>query len=96
MKVTFERTNYPFYDAIQEKPEFTSEQLCIGVACRSKQIFGGAKDFFPNFSELAQNVFVQLLPTNIRTPTKIMKTFLGVTSKKRFSFLVLQMLGVIF
>jgi len=31
--------------------------------CRSKQIFGGAKDFCPNFSKLAQKVFVQLLPT---------------------------------
>jgi len=31
--------------------------------CRSKQIFGGAKDFCPNFPKLAQKVVVQLLPT---------------------------------
>jgi len=31
--------------------------------CRSKQIFGSAKDFCPNFPKLAQKVVGQLLPT---------------------------------
>jgi len=34
---------------------------------RRRQIFGGAKDFCPNFPKLAQNVFVRLLPTNLKT-----------------------------
>jgi len=32
--------------------------------CRSKQNFGDAKDFCPNFPKLAQKVVVRLLPTN--------------------------------
>jgi len=32
--------------------------------CRSKQIFGVAKDFCPNFPKLAQKVVVHLLPTD--------------------------------
>ena len=36
---------------------------CCAQRCRSKQIFGGAKDFCPNFAKLVQKVVVQLLPT---------------------------------
>jgi len=32
--------------------------------CSSKQIFGGAKDFCPNFPKLARKVFVRLMPAN--------------------------------
>jgi len=32
--------------------------------CRSRKLFWGAKNFFPNFPKLARNVFVRLLPTN--------------------------------
>jgi len=38
---------------------------------RSKEIFGGAKDFRPNFSKLARKFFLRLLPTNLHP--KIMK-----------------------
>ena len=37
--------------------------MSIEHKCRNKQIFGGAKDFRPNFPKLAQKVVVQLLPT---------------------------------
>jgi len=49
--------------------------------CRSKQIFGGAKDFCPNFPKLAQKVAGRLLPTNF-LPQRSWRPFLGVTSKK--------------
>jgi len=42
--------------------------------CRSKQIFGDAKDFSPNFSKLPEKVLVQLLSTNF-LPERDMKTF---------------------
>jgi len=48
--------------------------------CRSRLVCGGAKEFCPNFSILARNVFVRLFST--LSLTKIMKTFFGVTSKK--------------
>jgi len=46
---------------------------------RSRQIFGVAKDFFPNFPNLPEKVFVQLLPTNSLSQRSL---FVGVTSKK--------------
>jgi len=48
---------------------------------RSKHIFGGAKNFGPNFTKLAQKVVVRLLPTNF-LPQKSWRPFFGVTSKK--------------
>jgi len=38
--------------------------------CRSRQIFGGAKDFFPNFPKLARKVFCATLAYKV-SPTKI-------------------------
>jgi len=59
---------------------------------RSKQIFGDAKRFCPNFIKCAQKVVVQLLPTNF-LPQRSWRPFFGMTSKQRFSFVFLQTLG---
>jgi len=44
----------------------TVNQCCLpcGHRCRSRQMFGGAKDSWPNFPKLARKVFVRLFPTN--------------------------------
>ena len=44
--------------------------------CRSKQIFGGAKDFCPNFPELSRKAFGQFFVRIFPPTTQIMKTFL--------------------
>jgi len=54
-------------------------------------MFGGAKDFCPNFRNLPET-FWATLPTNF-FPSKIMKTFFGMTSKKRPSRVFLQRLA---
>jgi len=48
--------------------------------CRSKQIFGSAKNFCPNFPKLARKVLGDIACKFF--PSKIMKTFFGMTSKK--------------
>jgi len=63
--------------------------------CRSRQFFGVAKDFCPKIPQLARNDFVRLWPTNCLSPTKIMKNFFGVTSKKGLHAFFLQMLCTI-
>ena len=57
--------------------------------CRSKQNFGGAKDFCPNFPKRVRKVVVQLLPTNF-LPQRSWRSFSGVASQKRSSFVFLQ------
>jgi len=49
--------------------------------CRSRQIFGDAKDFCLNFPKLARKVFVQLLRTNFLTQRSRRPIF-SMTSKK--------------
>jgi len=61
---------------------------------RSRQIFGAAKDFCPNFSKLPRNVFCATFVYKFFS-TKIIQTFFGVTSKKVF-MCFLQILGTIF
>ena len=55
--------------------------------CRSKQIFGGAKDFFPNIPKLALKVYVRLLPTNF-LPQRSWGRFLVRSRKKGSSFIL--------
>jgi len=53
--------------------------------CRSRQIFGGAKDFFPNFPKLARKDFYATF-ANKFSPTKVIKIFFGGhTPKKVFT-----------
>jgi len=47
----------------------------------SRENFGVAKDFCPNFPKLSRKVFCATFTYKF-SPTKIMKTFCGVTSKK--------------
>jgi len=61
---------------------------------RSKQIFGGAKDFCPNFPKLARKVFVRLLPKSF-LPQKSWRPFFDVTSKKKVFSVFLLTLGAI-
>ena len=42
--------------------------------CRSRQLFGGAKDFCPNFPKLAWKVFCETFTYKV-APIKIVKTF---------------------
>ena len=49
--------------------------------CRSREIFGGAKDYCPNFPKLAQKFFVRLLLTNFLPETTSRPVF-DVTPKK--------------
>jgi len=51
---------------------------------KSREIFGVAKDFCPNIPKLSRNVFCATFTYKF-SPTKIMKTFFGVTSFMRFS-----------
>jgi len=44
-------------------PVTTSDRYVPHHRCRSKRIFGGAKDFCSNFPKLAQKVVMQILPT---------------------------------
>ena len=48
---------------------------------RSRQIFGGVKDFCPNFPKLVRKCFVRLLPTNF-LPQSTWIPVVGVTPKK--------------
>jgi len=48
---------------------------------RSREIFGVAKDFCPTFPKLSGKVFCATFTYKF-SPTKIMKTFFGVTSKR--------------
>ena len=50
---------------------------------RSRKIFGAAKDFCPIFSKLRRKVFCATFVHKF-SPTKIIKTFFGVTSEKVF------------
>jgi len=56
-------------------------QDILSYRCRSKQIFGIAKDFCPNFPKLARKVVVRLLPKNL-LPQRLLRPFFGATSKK--------------
>jgi len=70
---------------IQDKQHY-----CTAVhRCRSRLIFGGAKDFCPNFPKLARK-FWPLFGKYL-----LMKTFFGMTSKKGLRVL-LPTLGAIF
>jgi len=51
--------------------------------CRSRQIFGGAKDFCQNLPKLARKVFVRLLPTNF-LPQGLRRTFVAWRPKNGF------------
>jgi len=51
--------------------------------CRSKQIIGGAKNFWSHFPKLSRKVFVQLLSSNFLSQ-RSWRPFVGVTSKKVF------------
>jgi len=62
---------------------------------RSKQVFGGAEDFRPNFPKLARKVVLQLLPTKF-LPQRTWRHFFGGGYKKRSSFVFLQTFGAIF
>jgi len=59
--------------------------------CSSRQIFGGAKDFCPNFSKFARKTFEATLCENIFSS----RPSFGTTSRKRFH-MILQTLGAIF
>jgi len=48
---------------------------------KSREIFGVAKDFCPNFPKLSRKVFCATITYKF-SPTKIMKILFGVTSKK--------------
>jgi len=61
--------------------------------CRSRQIFWGAKDFFPNFPKLVRKVFCASFAYRF-SPTMMMKTFFWCDLQKRFSCVCLQMLSV--
>jgi len=50
----------------------------------SRQIFGVVKDFCPNFPKLPRKVFCATFDYTF-SPTKIIKTFFGVASKKVFT-----------
>jgi len=52
--------------------------------CRSRQMFGSAKDFCPNLPKLARKGFWAIFAHKF-SPTKIMKTFFDVICKKRSS-----------
>ena len=54
--------------------------LITAHRCRSKQIFGGAKDFCLNFPKLARTVVVRLLPKNF-LPQRLLRYFLEWTPK---------------
>jgi len=45
-------------------------------------MFGGAKDFCPNFPKPARKIFVRLLPTNF-LPQRSQKNYFDVTSPKK-------------
>jgi len=66
-----------------------------GHRCRSRQMFGGAKDCCPNIPKLAQKAFVGLLPTTF-LPQRSWRSFLCMASKKRSSCVFLETLGAIF
>jgi len=51
--------------------------------CRSKQIFGSAKDFCSNFSKLARKVFVLLFPKHF-LPQRLLRPFVVWPPKKGF------------
>jgi len=53
-----------------------------GHRCGSRQSFGGAKDFWSNFPKLARKDFLCDFIANKFSPTKIMITIFGMTSKK--------------
>ena len=66
-----------------------------GHRCRSRQMFGGAKDCCPNIPKLTQKAFVGLLPTTF-LPQRSWRSFLCMASKKRSSCVFLETLGAIF
>jgi len=63
--------------------------------CSSRQIFGGAKDLFPNFPKHARKGFCATFAYKI-SPTKIIMTFFWCDLQKRSSCVFLQTLGAIF
>jgi len=63
--------------------------------CRSKQIFGSAKNFCPNVPKLAWKVVLQLVPYKFAL-TENVKTCTWCDFQKRYSFVFLQALGAIF
>jgi len=71
--------------AVGAKCWFWDKKYNWSHRCRSKQIFGGAKDFCPNFPKLARKVILWLLPTNVLSQ-RSWSHFFCVTSKKRSSF----------
>jgi len=54
--------------------------------CRSSQVLGSAKDFFPNFPKLARKVFVRVLPTKIFSHKDREILFWCDLQKKFFSY----------
>ena len=62
--------------------ESFSSHECLNHRCRSRQIFGAAKDFCPIFPKIARKIFVPLLSTNFLTQ-RSWRPFYGMTSKKR-------------
>jgi len=65
-------------DCETARRQFTAANYKLGIFW---QILGGGKAFCPNFHNLARKVFCVTL-ANKFSPTKIMKTFFGVTSTK--------------
>jgi len=64
------------------KREATGAEVPFHHRFRSRQSFGYAKDFCPNFPKLPEKFCVTFAYKF--SPTKIIKTFFGVTSKKVF------------
>jgi len=63
--------------------------------CRSRQIFGGAKDFYPNFPKFLPEKFLCDFAYRF-SPTKIMKTFFWSDLQKGTSCVFLQAVSIIF
>jgi len=57
--------------------------------CRDRHIFGGAKDFCPNFPKLARKVFERFLPTTF-LPQRTWRSVCDVISKKGLNCVFLQ------
>jgi len=63
----------------------TGAEVPFHYRFRSRQIFGVANDFYLNFPKLPRNDYYAIFDYKF-SPTKIMTTFFGVTSKKRHVF----------
>ena len=89
-----------FYSQKKIRTWYPVELICFKTCgqchrCGRKQIFGGAKDFWPNVPKLAQKVVLQLLPTKF-LPQISWRCFFGVTSKQISLLVFLQTSGAIF